>query len=183
MAEGVRQGRLLSHFVSDSVKEVVRSKNREIAAKEGEALFVTALFCGLADFKSTIKKEKPEKLISEINQYLSGMAKVIRGNGGRIDKFIGEKILAVFDPRDFESREASVAACVRAAASMRESFGKCLLGTGHSIGIGIASGEVLMGILGPPKVRLEFTVIGDTVNLASRLCDVAMKESGGKIVM
>ncbi|MBF0499220.1 MAG: HAMP domain-containing protein [Candidatus Riflebacteria bacterium] len=184
MAIGISEGRLLSRFVSESVRDAAVDMKREEAANRGEQRDVTVLFAGLADFKSLLVNTPPDALIRLLNRYLQVMSRAIRANGGEIDKFIGDKILAVFHDDALGGRDKAAAAAVEAAIRMRrdhEHLQRQLQGIlPNHLGVGIVTGTVLAGIMGTPDVRLEYTVIGDTVNLASRLGDLALRidESG-----
>ncbi|NLI80048.1 MAG: HAMP domain-containing protein, partial [Candidatus Riflebacteria bacterium] len=187
MAAGVEEGRLLSRFVSESVRVAAADDERGRAAQAGENLEVTVIFAGLADFKSLLAGTDPVAVVGLLNRYLEAMSRVIRQYGGDIDKFIGDKILAVFHPERLGGDANAAIAATRAAAAMRarmaglaaEDGGRGGAGpwAAHPLGVGIVTGPVLSGIMGTPEVRLEHTVIGDTVNLASRLGDLSVRLS------
>ncbi|MBI3039554.1 adenylate/guanylate cyclase domain-containing protein [bacterium] len=193
MASGVEEGRLLGRFVSESVKSAARDENLERQALKGKNLQAVVLFAGVSNFKSMMAQFKPEKLVSFLNQYLEAMSGIIQNNQGEIDKFIGEKILAVFYPSAPSGLKGAVQNAVLSASAMRKEFLKSehfhFANSGESgkeashLGIGLAFGPVLAGILGAAEVRLEYTVIGDTVNLASRLCDLALHEQSGGVAL
>lgn len=175
MAQGVAEGKLLSRFVSDSVRTAARDRDRHFAALAGQGLEATILFAGLDGYQRMLTKLPPERLIAVTNIYLQRLSAVIRRHGGEIDKFIGDKILAVFPVERFGSREAAALAGIATADDLL----LAMIGLDDTLslplGIGLVTGPVLAGIVGSPEVRLEYTVIGDTVNLASRLCDVAQR--------
>jgi len=175
MAKDVSEGKLLSKFVSQSVRTAAKSKERGIAAQKGEFVQVTVVFAGLVDFKGLLSKTAPDTLVVLLNRYLESMSKIIRNYGGDIDKFIGDKILGVFHPSDLGSDEAAALAAVKAAEEMCLKMDDLRSLLPKPLGVGIVTGPVLAGIMGTPDVRLEYTVIGDTVNLASRLGDLALK--------
>ncbi len=183
MARGVEEGRLLSRFVSESVREAAQSRDIEKQAEQGAGDEVVVVFTGLSGFSSLLHSLPPERLIDHLNRYLGRMARLIRSQGGRIDKFIGDKILAVFRPRDFTGRADAVLHAACALQAMRKEMQQLQRTLPCRLGCGLVFGPVLSGILGTGDVRREFTVIGDTVNLASRLCDLGMKQPGGGIVI
>ncbi|MBI3037901.1 HAMP domain-containing protein [bacterium] len=183
MAKGVAEGELLSRFVSDSVQATVRSSEKEFAAKEGEGMTVAVLFSDISRFKEMMRETAAVKIVESLNQYLEKMSFLIRSHGGDIDKFMGNKILAVFYPRKLGSIEEAVSSAMRSARAMQSAMDDLDAWKEKSIGIGIAVGPVLAGILGSPEVRLEYTVIGDTVNLASRLCEMASQKPNGGLVI
>ena len=183
MALGIEEGRLLSRFVSDAVRRTARDENAEAVARRGEAVQAVVLFAGLSRFKQLLAEVPPERLIGSLNRYLEAMAREIRGQGGMIDKFIGDKVLAVFLARDHGGESAAMAAALRASGHMLERMGDLAGDLPSTLGVGLTAGTVLAGIMGTAEVRLESTVIGDPVNLASRLCDIARAREGGGIVV
>ncbi|RCK77883.1 MAG: Adenylate cyclase [Candidatus Ozemobacter sibiricus] len=182
MAAGVEAGERLRRFVSEPVRRAARDPAREEAARRGEQRFVVVLFAGLPGFKDALHADRPDRLVAELNRYLQAMSRQIRAHGGEIDKFIGDKILAVFDPDRLDG-PAAAAAAVAAARAMAVALARLPDFPLPHLGIGMVMGPVLSGILGSPDVRLEYTVIGDTVNLASRLCDLAQAQPAGGLVV
>ncbi|MBP7634804.1 HAMP domain-containing protein, partial [Candidatus Ozemobacteraceae bacterium] len=175
MAQGVEEGRLLSCFVSESVRTAARDAGREEAARRGEQTEAAVLFAGLGNFKSVLSGTNPALLVPQLNRYLEVMSQVVRDHGGDIDKFIGEKLLAVFFPDRLGGRNRAADAALRAAIAMQERMADLHSVFDLPLGVGVVHGSLLAGIMGAPQVRLEYTVIGDTVNLASRLSDIAMR--------
>ncbi len=177
MARGVEEGRLLSRFVSEAVRSAAADDARNRAAEKGELIEVSVIFAGLADFKKVLEQQSPQEVVVLLNRFLEAMSQEIRAHGGDIDKFIGEKILAVFHPTRFGGAEKAAAAAVQAAEGMRRRIRTLAPELVQPLGVGVVTGPVLAGIMGTDDVRLEYTVIGDTVNLASRLGDLALKIS------
>jgi class 3 adenylate cyclase len=175
VARGVAEGKLLSRFVSESVRTAARSQELEQTAREGRQIEAVILFCGIAGFSPLLNRLPPDVLVEHLNRYLEQMARIIRNHGGDIDKFIGDKILAVFHPPSPEMLHESAASAADAAEAMRQAMRNLPFWSDFAIEIGMVGGPVLAGIMGAEGVRREFTVIGDTVNLASRLCDQAGK--------
>lgn len=147
-------------------------KNPESIDLGGENKEAAILFCDIAGFTNFSSKFSPKEVVSLMNEYLSRMTEVILNYQGEIDKFIGDAIMArfgVMGDLPYPGRNAAEAAC-----GMLEELGKLQqewTARGmepFSIRIGIASGLVLAGNIGS-KRRQEFTVMGSTVNLASRL--------------
>ncbi len=174
MARGVEEGRLLSRFVSESVRMTARARSDVDGSDRGKVISVTVIFAGLSGFKALMAAVPPEELVGRLNICLEAMSGIIRTHDGEIDKFIGDKILAVFHEAGPGSGDSARKA-VSAALAMREAMRALESRIGSSIGIGIVTGTVLSGILGTAEVRLEHTILGDTVNLASRLGDLAQK--------
>ncbi len=118
MADGVEEGNRLRRFVSESVRGVAADRAREESARRGEQRTVVVLFAGLPGFKNLLHGQDPASLVVHLNRYLQAMSREIRAQGGEIDKFIGDKILAVFDPGSLGGSSGAAAAAVRAAGRM-----------------------------------------------------------------
>ena len=141
-------------------------------ALEGESLEVSVLFCDIRGFTGFSNTRSPKDVVGRLNKFFSSMSGAITLHGGTINKFLGDGFLAVFGapvPRPDHSRRA-----VEAALAMErelEGFNRDLEELGElkmEIGIGIETGEVIAGNVGSAD-RKEYTVIGDTVNRASRI--------------
>ena len=138
----------------------------------GEKCEVTVLMCDLRDFTPLSENMPPEQLTEYLNTYFSEMVQAIRTHHGMVDKFIGDAIMAVFGIADQE--EDSALSAIKAAVAMRQGLEKFNLACEQSQqpllrnGIGIHTGEVVAGYIGSLD-RLEFTVIGRTVNIAARI--------------
>jgi class 3 adenylate cyclase len=160
-------------------------------AAEGQRRVMTVLFCDVKGFTSTSEGMTPQGLVKVMNRYFSTMSAPIRQHQGVIDKYIGDAIMAYWGPpfaADAEqTRLASLAALEmlqlvpQLRAELPELLGVRMLPTTFDIRIGIATGEVLVGSIGS-ELMMSYTVMGDTVNLASRL-EGANKEYGGRILV
>jgi adenylate cyclase len=160
-------------------------------AAEGQRRVMTVLFCDVKGFSSTSERMTPQGLVKVMNRYFSTMSAPIRHHQGIIDKYIGDAIMAYWGPpfaADAEqSRLASLAALdmlqlvPQLRAELPELLGVRTLPNAFDIRIGIATGEVLVGTIGS-ELMMSYTVMGDTVNLASRL-EGANKEYGGHILV
>ncbi len=138
----------------------------------GEKRKVTVLFSDIRGFTSLSERMSPEALVSFLNEYLSPMTQIVMDERGTLDKYIGDAIMAIFGaPLDVSDH--SKHAC-HAALSMLERLKELNLKWGQrgwnhiTIGVGINTGAAIVGNMGA-NVRFEYTAIGDTVNLASRL--------------
>lgn len=140
----------------------------------GEKVDCTILFADIRNFTPFAEKTDPESVGLSLNKFLDGMVRVIFDYQGRVDKFIGDCVMAVFGNPVRVSNHA-LNAC-RAALEMVDKADRL----GFKIGIGINTGEVISGNFGSP-MRMEYTVIGDAVNLASRL-EGQTKEFNASIV-
>jgi class 3 adenylate cyclase len=132
---------------------------------------VTVYFSDIADFSSIAEKISPTELVAAMNDYLSAMTDVIEAHGGFVDKYFGDAIVAVFGAPIDDPHHAANA--VRAALRCSASLGAldratAAFGTAVRQRIGLNSGEALVGNIGSRR-RFNYTVMGDVVNLASRL--------------
>ena len=138
---------------------------------------VTVLFSDLIGFTTLSERADPEELVRQLNEYLSAMVAVVFENEGTLDKFIGDAIMAVWGNVRSQGAAADAKAAARAALGMRRALKKLNDGwraegrMGLGMGVGINQGEAVVGNIGSyaPNERLDPTVIGDSVNLASRL--------------
>lgn len=137
----------------------------------GEMRNVSVYFSDIADFSSFAEKIGPAELVAAMNEYLSAMTDIIEMRGGFVDKYIGDAIVAVFGaPLDDPDHAGNA---VRAALECAGKLGKlerfqAALGGAARQRIGLNSGEALVGNIGSRR-RFNYTVMGDMVNLASRL--------------
>lgn len=174
LRERIREA--FGRFVSPEVAhEFIEKYAREGKQAElgGQKRDVVILFSDLRDFTPLSESLPPERLIDVLNGYFSEMVGAIRDQGGMVDKFIGDAVLAVFGLTNGASPEESAIAAVRAAIDMRQRlavYNEKLRGEGIELkaGIGIHAGDVVAGYLGSTE-RLEFTVIGHNVNVAARI--------------
>jgi class 3 adenylate cyclase len=160
-------------------------------AAEGQRRVMTVLFCDVKGFTGASEGMTPQGLVKVMNRYFSTMSVPIRRHQGVIDKYIGDAIMAYWGPPFADAAEQARLACVAALdmlqlvpqlrAELPELLGVRTLPKSFDIRIGIATGEVLVGSIGS-ELMMSYTVMGDTVNLASRL-EGANKEYGGRILV
>lgn len=160
-------------------------------AAEGERRVMTVLFCDVRGFSSTSEGMTPQGLVKVMNRYFSTMSAPIRAHQGVIDKYIGDTIMAYWGPPFAANSEQAQLASLAALemlqlvpqlrAELPELLGVRSLPNAFDIRIGIATGEVLVGSIGS-ELMMSYTVMGDTVNLASRL-EGANKEYGGRVLV
>ena len=152
--------------------------NQSAAATEGQRRMMTVMFCDMKGFTGLSEGMTPQGLVKVMNRYLSTMSEPIRAQQGIIDKYIGDAIMAYWGPPFTDEADEARLACL-AAIDMMDRIGGLrkelpeLLGvrtipTECDLRIGIATGEALVGSIGS-EFMMSFTVMGDTVNLASRL--------------
>jgi class 3 adenylate cyclase len=147
-------------------------------ASDGERRVMTVLFCDMKGFTSLSEGMTPQGLVKVMNHYLSTMSGPIRSHRGIIDKYIGDAIMAYWGPPFTEDSEQARLACLAAVemadrgAALRtelpELIGVRTVPSDCEVRIGIATGEVLVGSIGS-EFMMSYTVMGDAVNLASRL--------------
>jgi adenylate cyclase len=132
---------------------------------------VTLLFSDIRGFTTLSETRKPEEVIALLNRYFSLQVDVVFKHGGSLDKFIGDCIMGIWGaPLDDPDHARNAVACALDMADTLAAF-KRELGaenTDFDVGIGLHSGPAVVGLMGSQK-RLEYTAIGDTVNLASRI--------------
>jgi class 3 adenylate cyclase len=165
--------------------------DRPMLAAEGERRVMTVLFCDLRGFTGTSEGMTPQGLVKVMNRYFSTRSAPIRDHEGIIDKYIGDAIMAYWGPPftddAAQARLASLAALKmlelvpQLRTELPELLGVRSLPTAFDLRIGIATGDVLVGSIGS-EWMMNYTVMGDTVNLASRL-EGANKEYGGRILV
>jgi len=132
---------------------------------------ITLLFSDIRGFTTLSETRKPEEVIALLNRYFSLQVDVVFRHGGSLDKFIGDCIMAIWGaPLDDPDHARRAVACALDMADTLQAF-KRELGAEHTdfdVGIGLHSGPAVVGLMGSAK-RLEYTAIGDSVNLASRI--------------
>jgi adenylate cyclase len=144
---------------------------------------ITVLFADIRGFTTLSEKENPEKVVGLLNRYFSAMSEIIFAYGGTLDKYIGDGLMAIFgaptaSPEDAKNALKTAVAMQKRLSSLNEE----LKSEGYSrieIGIGLHTGIATIGYVGSEQ-RSEYTAIGDTVNLASRL---EQNAAGGQILI
>jgi class 3 adenylate cyclase len=172
MADGLAERAFIKETFGSYVSpEVVkRVLERRESAVAGERRRVTVLFADLRDFTALSEQRRPEAVVAILNDYLDRMTKVIGERGGRVDKFIGDAIMADWGALyDIEHAEQSAVEAALAMVNALAEFNRerALSARPLQMGIGLHCGDAVAGSIGSTK-KMEFTVIGDTVNVASR---------------
>ncbi|MBV8759504.1 MAG: HAMP domain-containing protein [Deltaproteobacteria bacterium] len=173
MVEGLQERDKLrttmGKYMTEEVLQHVMAGQVELG---GKTIELTILFCDLRDFTTLSEKRTAQQIVEILNEYFTVMVDIIMAEGGVVDKYIGDNIMAVFGAP--VTRHDDAIRAVRAAVKMREALAKLnekfqTRGLPSlRFGIGLHTGEVVAGNIGSAK-RMEYTVIGDAVNLASRL--------------
>ena len=138
----------------------------------GETHGMTVLFCDMRKYTEITQHMSPEEAVLMLNEHMTAMTRVVHEHDGLVDKFVGDMIMAVFGATGSDpiAPERAVA-CARAMIAERKVL-NMMSGREINVGVGVATGEMLAGFMGSED-RLNFTVIGQGANLASRLCTVA----------
>jgi len=166
-----REKRRLSRFFSpDVIKEILKTQSE--SSLVGSRRRVTVLFSDIRGFTSLSEKLTPEEVVEMLRDYLTTMTEIVFKYGGTVDKYIGDAIMALYGAPFDQPNHAEQA--VRTALEFQEQVktlsdrweAKC--GVRLRNGVGVNTGEAVVGTIGSQQ-RLEYTAIGDTVNLASRL--------------
>jgi adenylate cyclase len=159
-----------------------------LAATEGQRRIMTVMFCDMKGFTALSEGMTPQGLVKVMNRYLSTMSEQIRSHRGIIDKYIGDAIMAYWGPPFIEETDQARLACLAAIDMMGrvgplrkelpELLGVRSIPVECDVRVGIATGEALVGSIGS-EFMMSYTVMGDTVNLASRL-ETASKTYGSR---
>jgi adenylate cyclase len=166
--------RILQTFgriVEPSVRDRLLAGTLELG---GELRTASVLFCDLRNFTAMAERLSPGDVVATLNGFFAAMTVWVRECGGFVDKFIGDALLVVFGLFEAEGSSGHAAAALRCAVGMRQHLAALNVtrgAAGHSplaIAVGVHSGEVLAGTIGALD-RLQYTVIGDTVNVAARV--------------
>ena len=177
----------LARYVSHSVAENIIAANR-LPMLRGDRRRITVLFCDIRDFTRFANVLPAEEVVTFLNEYFSEMIDVIFSEKGTLDKFLGDGLMAVFgapldDPQHEIHAVRAALEMQRRLAGMRERWREA--GRAHiACGIGIHTGDAIVGNIGSEQ-RMEYTAIGDTVNIASRLeaetktqeCEILLSET------
>jgi class 3 adenylate cyclase/FixJ family two-component response regulator len=171
--QAIKENNILRMYVDETVLNFMGSREFESSLEANETVNATVIFIDICSFTRISESEPPDTVVKLLNMYFDVMVQEIIGQGGYIDKFIGDAIMAVFKG-DFHLDRA-----IEAALALRTKIeGLPDKQNGISffpqVAIGINTGEMISGNIGSAKLkRLDYTVIGDVVNTAQRLQGVA----------
>ncbi len=179
MVEGLREReRIRDAFGTYIDRDVAERILEEGPSLEGEQVEVTVMFLDVRDFTGYAEKRDPPEVVSTLNRLFERAVPIVHRRGGLVDKFVGDGLLAVFGALRGGERHADSAleAALELVPAIEEEFGGEI-----EVGIGLNSGPVVVGNVGGAG-RLEFSVIGDAVNVAARV-EAATRETGDVILI
>jgi adenylate cyclase len=170
MVVQIREKTEMQKFVSRAAVQMI-SEHKE-ATLGGTRRVITAMFTDIRNFTSVAETQWPEEVVVTLNHYLDVQTKLIHDCGGVVDKFIGDGIMSFFTGNDMVANSLKAAVKIQQEVDLMNKRRKKNNEIVLEIGIGISTGVAVMGSIGSAD-RMDYTAIGDTVNLAARLCGVA----------
>jgi adenylate cyclase len=187
MAKGLKERdrvkSTFAHYVSHQVMDSILSSDKAVQLS-GNRRRITVLFCDIRGFSTMSEKLPPETVVRLLNDYFESMVEVVFRNNGTLDKFIGDGMMVIFGaPEDDPFQEEHA---LKTAIEMQQELKRLAErwkpeGLNIRSGIGINSGPAVVGNIGSSR-RMDYTAIGDTVNLASRLETATKDMSVGILV-
>ncbi len=170
--KAIKENNILKMYVDESVLNFMGSREYEASIMANETIEASVAFIDICSFTSISEKEKPDTVIELLNNYFDVIAKEINAKNGLIDKFIGDCVMAVFKGAFHLDRAIEACLSIRskiaALPAANQDFSPL-------VSIGINSGEMISGNIGSVTLRrLDYTVIGDSVNTAQRLQSAAL---------
>jgi class 3 adenylate cyclase len=168
--KAIKENNILKMYVDENVLHFMESREYESSLTDNETIEATVVFIDICGFTSISEKEAPNTVVKLLNDYFDVMVKEIIAQNGIIDKFIGDCVMAVFKDQYHLDR------AIDASIAIRNTINHLPTENGFSpqVSIGINSGEMISGNIGSATLkRLDFTVIGDTVNTSQRLQSAA----------
>lgn len=178
--KAIKENNILKMYVDETVLNFMGSREFESSLMQNETVEATVVFLDICSFTSISENESPDTVVKLLNNYFDVMVKEIIAQGGYVDKFIGDAIMAVF--RGNFHLDRAIDACL----AVRAEIDKLPASSEHvtfkpKVSIGINSGEMISGNIGSANLRrLDYTVIGDSVNTAQRLQSAAKE---GQIII
>jgi adenylate cyclase len=167
-----RMRRMFSSYVSERVVEGLIA-NPEMARLGGERREVTILFSDIRGFTSFSEKHPPEEVVGTLNEFLGTMTESVFNWEGTLDKFIGDSVMAFWNaPLPQPDHAERALRCALEMCGRLDQLNAAWAAAGRpvlEIGIGINTGQVLVGNIGAEGKKMDYTVIGDQVNLCSRI--------------
>ena len=169
MLKGLQERHHLLRYVSQATLEAIAKRAQQAEhSLGGERVLRTLWFSDIRGFTAFSENRTPEEVIHMLNVFLNVQAEILRRHGGDIDKFVGDEIMCLFTGDAAEQRAMQASFEILEAIEERRSAENLDI----HVGIGVNTGEVVSGNMGAAG-RMDYTVIGDSVNFAARLCDGA----------
>ncbi|MDB5479889.1 MAG: cyaB 2 [Caulobacteraceae bacterium] len=173
----------MRRFMTQKVVDQVMQREDDLMF--GAACVASVLFADIRGFTSMAENLEARETVNMLNEVFADLVEAVSGHDGVVDKFIGDAVMAVFGAPLTSGRDPQNAALsANAMMTMVEALNRRRLGRDQPplrLGVGVATGELIAGTIGSPK-RMDYTVIGDSVNLASRLQDLTKHYKVGVIV-
>jgi class 3 adenylate cyclase len=169
----IKENNILKMYVDETVLKFMGSREFETSLMHNETVEATVVFIDICSFTAISENEPANTVVTLVNAYFDVMVKEILAQGGHIDKFIGDAVMAVFRGNYHLDR------AIDASLALRSQIERLPATSGNvtfkpKVSIGINSGEMISGNIGSASLRrLDYTVIGDAVNTAQRLQSVA----------
>lgn len=188
MAASLRERLMMLRYVPRHTKEMIRKTIQNEIVPGGERKEVAILFSDVRGFTKYSQSHFPEDVIKTLNILLGLQGEIIEKYNGYVDKFVGDEVVAIFEGEARERVQNAMRAAVEIQQVIEERCQELISNEAGStgvtsealrVGIGISMGDVVMGSMGSSS-RQDYTVIGDNVNLAARLCNGA---TGGEILL
>jgi adenylate cyclase len=175
----IKENNILKMYVDENVLNFMASREFENSLMVNETVEASVVFIDICSFTSISEKEPADVVVRMLNNYFEIMVRHIIAQGGHVDKFIGDAVMAVFRGTYHLDRAVEAALAVRKEI---DSLPTTVVMPYHpNVAIGVNSGELICGNIGSATLRrLDYTVIGDTVNTAQRLQSLA---SPGQILI
>ena len=169
--KAIKENNILKMYVDETVLNFMGSREYESSLMENETVEATVMFVDICSFTSISETTSADAVVKLLNNYFDLMVKEIIAQGGYIDKFIGDAVMAVFRGNFHLDRAIDAALAVRSKVAMLPALSDQFT---PKVSIGINCGEMISGNIGSITLkRLDYTVIGDTVNTAQRLQSIA----------
>lgn len=159
----------LQKFVSQGTMQAIQNSDDRSVSLGGERESVAILFADIRGYTEFSEAREPEEVVRVLNHYFQEMGDLVSRHNGDIDKFVGDQLMAVFHG---ERMARNAVKCAIDIMQSMQASKETLPDAGLEIGIGVDMGEVVIGAMGS-RDRMDYTVLGDHVNLAARLCSKA----------
>ena len=178
--QAIKENNILKMYVDETVLSFMSTREYESSLMMNETVYATVAFIDICSFTSISETESPDIVVTLLNNYFDVMVKEIIAQGGIVDKFIGDAVMAVFKGKYHTDRAIDACLAIRTQIENLPAVSS-LVNFSPKVSIGINSGEMISGNIGSGKLRrLDYTVIGDAVNIAQRLQGIAKE---GQIII